>query len=194
VASPEGTAENSPGVFGLSPTLIVGCPILRALCEGWDEQNVRGTGPRLRAVVSHPSQRARRMGHPTIGSSGSGSGSRRNFTGNPKCTPRTCHLGYSQPCPDTKPSSFAFRRVNPNGWSFAPSFSAHVPRCVEWVSISRDLRLFPGSLHTLESPPDVHLSTRSQVSRVCLAVAFVCALRHAPPRHKQQEYVNDLHR
>ena len=47
---------------------MLGCPILRALCEGWDKQNVRGRGFGCRAVVSHPSQNARRMGHPSISS------------------------------------------------------------------------------------------------------------------------------
>jgi hypothetical protein len=28
----------------------------------------------------------------------------------------------------------------------------------------------------------------------CLAVPFVCVLRHAPARHKEQQYVNHLHR
>ena len=38
-----------------------GCPILCALCKGWDtRQSVS------RFVVSHPSQKARRMGHPEV--------------------------------------------------------------------------------------------------------------------------------
>jgi hypothetical protein len=45
---------------------MFGCPILRAFCEGWDKRNVRGKGFGCRAVVSHPSQKARRMGHPNI--------------------------------------------------------------------------------------------------------------------------------
>jgi hypothetical protein len=49
---------------------MFGCPILRAVGEGWDKQNVRGKGLGGRAVVSHPSLRARRMGHPNIGSGG----------------------------------------------------------------------------------------------------------------------------
>ena len=35
-------------------------------CEGGDKQNLRGKGFGRRAVVSHPSQSARRMGHPII--------------------------------------------------------------------------------------------------------------------------------
>jgi hypothetical protein len=43
---------------------MLGCPILRALREGWDKQNQRGRDPGATVLVSHPSQRARRMGHP----------------------------------------------------------------------------------------------------------------------------------
>jgi hypothetical protein len=39
---------------------MVGCPILRALCEGWDKQNVRGKG--LGAVQSYPTLRKEREG------------------------------------------------------------------------------------------------------------------------------------
>ena len=39
---------------------IPGCPILRALCEGWEATNL-DTGGR----VSHPLQRTQRMGHPS---------------------------------------------------------------------------------------------------------------------------------
>ena len=48
--------------------LMFGCPILRAFCEGWDKQKVRGKSLGCRAVVSHPSQETRRMGHPNISS------------------------------------------------------------------------------------------------------------------------------
>jgi len=40
---------------------ISGCPILRVLCEGWDTTNLDTDGR-----VSHPLQRAQRMGHPPI--------------------------------------------------------------------------------------------------------------------------------
>jgi hypothetical protein len=56
--------------FCLPPPPMIGCPILRALGEGWDKQNLRGKGLGGRAVVSHPSPRARRMGHPIIGGGG----------------------------------------------------------------------------------------------------------------------------
>jgi hypothetical protein len=42
-------------------TSSAGCPILCALCKGWDTMNL-DTGRR----VSHPLQRAQRMGHPPI--------------------------------------------------------------------------------------------------------------------------------
>jgi len=57
--------------------LVDRVPILRVLCEGWDKQNLRGKGLGCRAVVSHPSQRTRRMGHPII--CGWGKGKRRGY-------------------------------------------------------------------------------------------------------------------
>ena len=38
-----------------------GCPILRVVDEGWDEQGLRGKGLGGRAVVSHISQKTSEM-------------------------------------------------------------------------------------------------------------------------------------
>jgi hypothetical protein len=48
----------------------IGCPILRAVGEGWDKQNVRGDGLGCRAEASHPSKGTRRMEHPIFGGDG----------------------------------------------------------------------------------------------------------------------------
>jgi hypothetical protein len=94
--------------FSFRLSLMIGCPILRALGEGWDKQNMRGKGLGCRAVVSHPSPSARRMGHPIIGGNGwsvssqraaCGSSERRISTGNP--ADRSGGI-YSAPCGSLK--------------------------------------------------------------------------------------------
>jgi hypothetical protein len=49
-----------PGSYTDAPPTMIGWPILRALCEGWDTQNVRGKG--LGVEPSYPTLRKEREG------------------------------------------------------------------------------------------------------------------------------------
>jgi hypothetical protein len=44
----------------------IGCPILRALCEGWEATALHPEALARNFCLSHPSRKTRRMGHPIL--------------------------------------------------------------------------------------------------------------------------------